>query len=159
MLRHSGHNGRDDDLSCDIELEGIGEEDAYGVQQLHRLVQPAESGCSQETDGALRQPWQSPNPPLYPGDSRKDHQPTRTVFRLIKTNFSSNINPSWNGRSIIVNVRRYFTLREINLKKRNGARRALWLRFIAEEWEIQAVNGAGECALVFKIADFPPSFY
>lgn len=53
MLRHSGHNGRDDDLSCNIELESIREEDAYGVQQLHRLVQPAESVCSQETDGAL----------------------------------------------------------------------------------------------------------
>ena len=52
-LRHSGINDRNDDLSRDIELESVCEEDAYGVQQLHRLVQPAESGCSQEPDGAL----------------------------------------------------------------------------------------------------------
>lgn len=37
-----------------------------------------------------------------------------------KTNFSSNINPNRNGGSIIVNVKIYFTLREINLKKEMG---------------------------------------
>lgn len=41
-LRHSGHKERDDDLGWDIELQGISEEDADGVEQLNRLVQPAE---------------------------------------------------------------------------------------------------------------------
>lgn len=42
MFRHTGHEGGDDDLSCNVELKGVGEEDADGVEQLHRLVQPAE---------------------------------------------------------------------------------------------------------------------
>lgn len=42
MLRHAGHEEGDDDLGWDEELDGIGEEDANGVEQLHRLVQPAE---------------------------------------------------------------------------------------------------------------------
>lgn len=42
MLGHTGHKEGDDDLSWNVELEGIGEEDADGVEQLHRLVQPAE---------------------------------------------------------------------------------------------------------------------
>jgi len=41
VLGHTGHEEGDDDLSRDIELEGVGEEDADGVQQLDRLVQPA----------------------------------------------------------------------------------------------------------------------
>lgn len=41
-LRHTGHKEGDDDLGWDIELEGVGEEDANGVKQLHRLVQPVE---------------------------------------------------------------------------------------------------------------------
>lgn len=42
MLRATGHKEGDDDLSWDVELEGVGEEDADGVQQLNWLVQPAE---------------------------------------------------------------------------------------------------------------------
>lgn len=41
-LGHSGHEERNDDLGRDVELEGVGEEDADGVEQLNRLVQPAE---------------------------------------------------------------------------------------------------------------------
>ena len=35
MLRAAGHKEGDDDLGWDVELEGIGEEDADGVQQLN----------------------------------------------------------------------------------------------------------------------------
>ena len=42
MLRAAGHKEGDDDLGWDVELEGIGEEDADGVHQLDWLVQPVE---------------------------------------------------------------------------------------------------------------------
>lgn len=42
MLRHAGHEEGDDDLGWDEELDGIREENANGVEQLHRLIQPAE---------------------------------------------------------------------------------------------------------------------
>lgn len=35
MLRHAGHEEGNDDLGRDVELEGVGEEDADGVEQLH----------------------------------------------------------------------------------------------------------------------------
>ena len=41
-LWHLGDDDGDDDLSWDVELEGIGEEDADGVHQLDWLVQPVE---------------------------------------------------------------------------------------------------------------------
>lgn len=34
-LRHTGHKEGNDDLGRDVELEGVGEEDADGVQQFH----------------------------------------------------------------------------------------------------------------------------
>lgn len=42
MLRCTGHEEGDDDLGRDVELEGIREEDADGIEQLNWLVQPAE---------------------------------------------------------------------------------------------------------------------
>lgn len=42
MLGYAGHEEGDDDLGWDVELEGVGEEDAEGVEELNRLVQPAE---------------------------------------------------------------------------------------------------------------------
>lgn len=42
VLGHTGHEEGDDNLSWDIELEGVREEDADGVQQLDWLVQPEE---------------------------------------------------------------------------------------------------------------------
>lgn len=47
-LRHLGDGERDDDLGWDVELEGIGEENANRIHQLDRLVQPADKssrGC------------------------------------------------------------------------------------------------------------------
>ena len=35
MLRPAGHKEGDDDLGRDVELEGVGEEDANGVEQLN----------------------------------------------------------------------------------------------------------------------------
>lgn len=40
-LWHLGDDKGDDDLGWHLELEGVGEEDADGVHQLDRLVQPA----------------------------------------------------------------------------------------------------------------------
>lgn len=47
-LRHLGDDDWDDDLSWDVELEGVGEEDANRIHQLDGLVQPADRGIGRE---------------------------------------------------------------------------------------------------------------
>lgn len=75
VLRCSGHKEGDDDLSWDVELECVGEEDADGVEQLNGLVQPAERA------GYLQKPAQH----ALTSSERRQKSPTATWGHLFRS--------------------------------------------------------------------------